>query len=161
MLIKIMSSCLKDCLNSCVKEICTSSEFTSEYDGKWGVQGHECCFNPLVAFSVLLIPGGCCVVSGMAAGRAGQESCFKWCLCPLFLLCIGGAINRNQVRKKLELDGRANCGLFCIHLFCMPCAVCQEYNTVAEHFNPTKEDNVRAKLTESPSDERSNPHYLQ
>jgi Cys-rich protein (TIGR01571 family) len=107
---------------------CFCNMSSSEFSGKWAHGLFSCCFSPCVCLSQLL-PGGYCVVSGLAAGKAREESCVGWYFCPLLLLCYGGAYNRDLIRERLQLEG--NCGLYvCIHMWCGPCAVCQEYNTV-------------------------------
>ena len=72
------------------------------------------------------IPGGCCCLQASAVNKATQKgSCVPY-LCVCCLLCIGGAINRGNIRQRYSYDGSFinDC---CIWLFCFACAGCQEY----------------------------------
>jgi len=75
---------------------------------------------------VTFVPFGDSIGQAMAVDNARSQGLIVPCLLSSFLLCIGGAINRAKVREAYEIQGNF-CGDCCIHLWCRPCAICQEY----------------------------------
>jgi Cys-rich protein (TIGR01571 family) len=74
---------------------------------------------------VALVPCGMPVIQAIAVDKAQG----KGLVVPLLLGClgpIGAAINRARVRNAYGIEGTF-CADFCIHLWCAPCSVCQEY----------------------------------
>merc|ERR1711934_390894 len=82
---------------------------------------------------VSFVPCGMACIQGSAVALANQTSCMNPCCCQLYLCCIGGAINRGKIREALQYDGSC-CIDLCIHFFCGPCAVCQEYREAKTKF---------------------------
>lgn len=84
---------------------------------------HDC----FVCLMVMFVPCGFCYYQGMAVSKATAEGCCVPCLCPLLCCCIGAAVNRGRIRDSYLIEG-SMCSDICIHIFCSPCGVCQEYN---------------------------------
>lgn len=72
-------------------------------------------------------------------------SCFPtllYCFCQYIRCCLGGQ-ERAQIRAKYLIPGGCcGCGDYCIHCFCVPCALSQEYRElmkreVGNHQNTT------------------------
>mmetsp|Transcript_690 Transcript_690/g.1244 ORF Transcript_690/g.1244 Transcript_690/m.1244 type:complete len:110 (-) Transcript_690:4791-5120(-) len=75
---------------------------------------------------VLFCPGGYCYCQATSVSKATGEGCCIPYFCPIVLCCIGAAINRSKIRDRYLIDG-GFCTDCITHLFCGPCAVCQEY----------------------------------
>ena len=85
------------------------------------------CFNDCMSCVIVaFVPCGMACVQGSAVALANQTSCTVPCCLQLYLCCIGGAINRGKIREAFNIDGGCFAD-FCIHFFCGPCGVCQEY----------------------------------
>jgi len=82
----------------------------------------DCC----IVLAVVCLPCGFCVVQGKAVSSATSENCCVPCCCPIVLCCVGAAINRGRIRDSFLIEGSLLEDL-CVHIFCSPCGVCQEY----------------------------------
>ena len=94
-----------------------------------------CCDNMYSCFCVTFMPCGIACIQGQAVAMINPEggSCVP-CYLNLYLCCIGATINRNKIREKANYETKI-CLDIIINLFCMPCAVCQEFR---ETWNMTK-----------------------
>lgn len=85
------------------------------------------CFDEWTSFLVVaFVPCGGAIIQGLAVDKAQNKGAVIPILLSAFLGPIGAAINRAQVRNAYGVEGNF-CGDCCIHLWCAPCAVCQEY----------------------------------
>lgn len=75
------------------------------------------------------LPGGACIYQGMSVSKATGESCTIACCCVCLLACLGAAYNRGKIRDRYLING-SFCGDCITNMFCLPCAVCQEYREV-------------------------------
>mmetsp|Transcript_6408 Transcript_6408/g.11144 ORF Transcript_6408/g.11144 Transcript_6408/m.11144 type:complete len:165 (-) Transcript_6408:156-650(-) len=135
----IFELCLCGC--GCCLSLCKCMKCDNcceyQYEGKWTHGFFDCFAKPAIC-CLALIPGGYCALSGISTGKAKSEGCMPWYLFPMYLACLGGAINRSQIREKFELEGLFFED-FCSHLFCCFCAVCQEYNSVEQLVSDKKQ----------------------
>jgi Cys-rich protein (TIGR01571 family) len=96
----------------------------------WKAPLFSCWLNPCECCCVCCCPiGGPCYVQANAAVKAkAHETCTIPFLLACFLGCIGTTINRGKIREAYKIT-EGSCFMdFITHLFCMPCAVCQESN---------------------------------
>lgn len=87
------------------------------------------CFDDLVSLLIACcVPYGSAILQGMSIQTLtqGQETCFFPCLISAFACCFGSGLNRQNIRNKLNIDGTYTNDC-CIHMWCDPCASCQEY----------------------------------
>ena len=88
------------------------------------------CFSDILSCGIVaFIPCGCMIIQSLSVVKATGETCIiPYCL-PILLGCIGSAINRGDIREKLEISGN-----FCTDLLvsccCLPLAICQEYREI-------------------------------
>lgn len=88
-----------------------------------------CLSHPPVCLLVGLCPVSACCVQAIAVDKATNEGKVVPILCICFLGCIGLAFNRHKIRSRYLIPGNMLKDL-CVHIFCSPCAVCQEYREV-------------------------------
>jgi Cys-rich protein (TIGR01571 family) len=79
-----------------------------------------------------LLPGGLCIIQATAVNNATHDGKSVPYILVYCLGCIGGAINRETIRKKLDIEGSlvSSCLTWCC---CAECAACQEYREVKKH----------------------------
>ena len=82
----------------------------------------DCC-SCLLAFC---IPLGACCVAAKGVEKSVGDGCCTACILQCLLLCVGGALNRQRVRDRLQIPGNL-CVDCLLMLFCMPCASTQMY----------------------------------
>jgi Cys-rich protein (TIGR01571 family) len=75
---------------------------------------------------VTFVPFGMSAIQAIAVDKAQGKGLVVPFLLSACIGPIGAAINRDQVRQAYSIEGNF-CGGCCIHLWCGPCAVCQEY----------------------------------
>jgi Cys-rich protein (TIGR01571 family) len=88
------------------------------------------CFSNVPLTLVALLPGGLCVIQSTAVDKLNDRGKLVPYLLVFLLPVIGGAINRETIRKDLDLSGNFAISLL-TWLFCGCCAGCQEYREVA------------------------------
>ena len=94
----------------------------------WDENLFGCFANIPVCLVASLCPGGLCIVQATAVDKATKKQSGK--IVPCLLVCalefIGGALNRETIRKAYNLEGGLgkSLGTWCL---CGPCAACQEY----------------------------------
>ena len=88
-----------------------------------------CTDDATICVAAAILPCGCPIIQGKAVGKALGKGCAFPCVLYILLGCIGGAMNRAQIREVYEIEGSfvQDC---CVHCWCTPCAVCQEYREV-------------------------------
>lgn len=96
---------------------------------KWEEGLCDCTNNMGVCLLVWCIPGALCCVQASAVNKVTQGGSFVpyilvWCLG-----YIGGTINRENIRNRLDLVGSCGNSLF-VWCYCCYCAACQEYREV-------------------------------
>jgi Cys-rich protein (TIGR01571 family) len=75
---------------------------------------------------VTCVPCGGPIIHGLAVDKAQSKGVVIPVILSACLGPIGAAINRAQVRNAYGVEGNF-VGDCCTHLWCGPCAVCQEY----------------------------------
>lgn len=75
---------------------------------------------------VSCVPCGAPIMQALAVDKAQGKGFLIPLLLVAFVGCIGGALNRAQVRTAYNVEGNF-IGDCCVHLWCAPCAICQEY----------------------------------
>lgn len=95
----------------------------------WEESLFGCFSNIPVCALVCMLPGGLCIVQASAVNDISNEGKMIPCLLVFCLLSIGGTINRETIRRHLELEGSilSSCVSW---FFCPTCSVCQEYREV-------------------------------
>ena len=95
---------------------------------EWDEKLFGCFANIPVCLIAGCLPGGFCMVQAAAVDKATKGESGK--LVPCLLVCaldfIGGALNRERIRKEFNIEGTIVNSLL-IWLCCGPCASCQEY----------------------------------
>ena len=97
---------------------------------EWEEKLFGCCGNIPVCLVTGLLPGGICAVQAITVDKATGHGAFIPCLIICCLGTLGGAINRETIRKHYEIEGGL-LGSLCVWCFCSACAACQEYREVA------------------------------
>ena len=87
------------------------------------------CFSTFSLCLLALLPGGYCLVQGLAVSKARNKGCVMATVLPLLCCCIGAAVNRSRLRDRYLISG-SGLGDACVHLMCPICAVVQEYREV-------------------------------
>ena len=89
----------------------------------------ECISDVPICLITCIVPGGICFIQSKAVNQANKQGFIT----PYCIVCclgvLGGAINRETIRKKLNLEGGFlnSCLTWC---FCAYCAACQEFREV-------------------------------
>lgn len=94
----------------------------------------DCFANCPVCLVVTFVPCGICCVQAKAYDNATQQGMgFPFlCYCVAGLVnccCIGMAVMRGKIRNRFNINGSIVHDI-CCHIWCSPCAVCQEYREV-------------------------------
>ena len=99
---------------------------------EWEESLFSCFANIPICLIVSILPAGTCIVQAAAVNKATHDGMAVPCILIYCLLQIGGAINRETIRKTLDLDGSlaTNIAIWCC---CPSCAACQEYREVSSH----------------------------
>ena len=96
----------------------------------WNEELFGCCTEPLVCVVASLVPCGICYLQSYAVKHSSKHGAIKPFLNVCCLACIGGAVNREIIRKALNIKGNFTTSLG-IWIFFPICAAIQEYNEVA------------------------------
>ena len=96
---------------------------------EWEESLFSCFANVPICMVVSFLPAGFCLVQSIAVNKATRDGVAVPCILIYCLLQIGGAINRETIRKALELEGSfaTNIAIWCC---CPLCASCQEFREV-------------------------------
>ncbi|OMJ76152.1 hypothetical protein SteCoe_24522 [Stentor coeruleus] len=81
-----------------------------------------------------LLPGGICIIQATTVNNLTHNGKIFPYILVCCLGCIGGAINRETIRNRLEIDGSfvSSCRTWCLYPLC---AACQEYREVKRYSN--------------------------
>ena len=95
---------------------------------EWEESLSACCSSPLF-FVAWCVPLGVCALQGLAAGKLSENGFIVPFLNVLYCGPIGGMINRETIKNKLDIneDWTESCFVW---FFCPPCAAIQEYKEV-------------------------------
>ena len=97
---------------------------------EWDEKLFGCFTNIPVCLIAGCLPGGVCCIQATAVDMATGDGKFIPCLIIACIGPIGGAINRETIRKKYDIEG-GFIGSLCTWCWCGECAACQEYREVS------------------------------
>ena len=87
----------------------------------------------------------------MAASNPMEPQFFRPCMWNLYLCCLGATINRTVIRRNLGYV-ESHMLDFVVHLFCMPCGICQEYRETTKEVMKKVKSGI-AGVREMPNEE--------